>query len=180
MIYMFLANGFEEVEALFPLDLLRRAGLDVRTVGVGSQTLTGAHGITVLADLGEQDVVWEGLEMVILPGGMPGTNHLQACPTVQKAIDEALARDAYLAAICAAPKILGERGLLKGKHATCFPGFEACLEGALLSPDKVVCDGKLVTAAGMGVAKEFGLTLVALLTDEDTAQNIDRAIQSAQ
>ena len=176
MIYMFLAEGFEEIEALCPLDLLRRAGLSVTTVGVGAKQITGAHGITVQADVLDTEYADPSPEMVILPGGMPGTLNLSESEVVKNAIRAAHSEGTYLAAICAAPSILGDMGLLVGKEAVCFPGFEEHLTGANLSSCRVVRDGKIITAAGMGVALEFGLTLVAALCGEDQAEALRRAV----
>lgn len=178
MIYMFLANGFEEVEALCPLDLLRRAGLEVCTVGIGGDMVRGAHGITVMADIPDTMYRDSTPDMLILPGGMPGTKHLDASPTVDAAIRTAASHNAYLAAICAAPMVLGKRGLLKGKTAVCFPGFEDELKGATLPPKgvRVVTDGKVITAAGMGVALEFGLALVRVLKGDACADELRRAV----
>ncbi len=176
MIYMFLANGFEEVEALCPLDLLRRAGLDVTTVGIGSDTVVGAHGIAVQADIPDTLYRDSAPDMIILPGGMPGTKHLDASPTVDAALRAASNRGAYLAAICAAPMVLGKRGYLRGKEAICFPGFEEYLEDATVSEKRVVRDGLIITAAGMGVALDFGLALVAALKGQDAADALRRAV----
>ena len=176
MVYLFLANGFEEVEALCPLDLLRRAGLAVTTVGVGGDVIVGAHGIAVQADIPDTLFRDSKPDMIILPGGMPGTKHLDESRTVDTALRAASANGAYLAAICAAPMVLGKRGYLKGKEATCFPGFEEYLEGATLSKARVVTDGRTVTAAGMGVAMEFGLALVALLQGKDAAERLRSAV----
>ena len=176
MIYLFLANGFEEVEALCPLDLLRRAGLAVTTVGVGGDVIVGAHGIAVQADIPDTLFRDSKPDMIILPGGMPGTKNLDESRTVDAALRAANATGAYLAAICAAPMVLGKRGYLKGKEATCFPGFEEYLEGATLSKARVVTDGRTVTAAGMGVAMEFGLALVALLQGKDAAERLRSAV----
>ena len=178
MIYMFLANGFEEVEALCPLDLLRRAGLQVTTVGIGGDTVVGAHGIAVQADMPDTMYRDSRPEMIILPGGMPGTRHLDESRTVDSALRAAAASNAYLAAICAAPLVLGKRGYLVGKRATCFPGFEDDLTGATLCTDGVVVDGRVITARGMGVALKFGLALVATLKDEATARELRAAIQA--
>ncbi len=176
MIYMFLANGFEEVEALAPLDLLRRAGLQVTTVGVGGDMIVGSHGIAVQADM--PDTLYRDAkpEMVILPGGMPGTKNLDASRTVEAALKAASSNDAYLAAICAAPMVLGKRGYLEGKRAICFPGFEEYLTGAEVASERVVTDGKVITAAGMGVAVEFGLALVAALKGQSKADELRRAV----
>ena len=176
MVYMFLANGFEEIEALCPLDLLRRAGIEVTTVGIGGESVTGSHGITVMADI--PDVMYRDSrpEMVILPGGMPGTKHLDASKTVESALRAADRGGAYLAAICAAPMVLGKRGYLRGKRAICFPGFEEFLDGATVAEERVVTDGKVITAAGMGVALDFGLALVAALKGQAAADELRRAV----
>ena len=176
MIYMFLANGFEEIEALCPLDLLRRAGLEVTTVGVGGDAICGSHGITVHADIPEGMYADSTPDMIVLPGGMPGSKHLDECRTVDMALKAAVRHDAYIAAICAAPMVLGHRGLLEGKTATCYPGFEKELTGATISEKRVVRDGKIITAAGMGVALEFGLELVKALKGEETAKVLRAAV----
>ena len=177
MIYMFLANGFEEIEALCPLDLLRRAGLEVTTVGVGGEMIAGSHGITVAADIPEGMYADAAPDMVILPGGMPGSKNLDESRIVDSAIKSAVRNDAYIAAICAAPFILGKRGLLEGKKAICYPGFEKELTGAHICAEKVVRDGKFITAAGMGVAVDFGLALVEVMKDAQTAADLRKAIQ---
>ncbi len=176
MIYLFLANGFEEIEALCPLDLLRRAGYSVTTVGVGGEQIMGAHGISVHADIPEELYRDSHPEMIILPGGMPGASNLDQSRTVDAALRTAANNNAYLAAICAAPMILGKRGYLDQKRAVCYPGFESFLQGAVLSDLRVVRDGKIITAAGMGVALEFGLTLVEVLSDKPTADALRKSI----
>ena len=176
MIYMFLANGFEEIEALCPLDLLRRAGIEVTTVGIGGDMIRGAHGITVQADIPEGMFADAAPEMVILPGGMPGSKNLDENRTVDTVLKVAARRGAYLAAICAAPMVLGHRGLLQGKEAICYPGFEKELTGAEISDKKVVCDGNIITAAGMGVALEFGLKLVEVLKGKEVADDLRSAV----
>lgn len=179
MIYMFLANGFEEVEALAPLDILRRAGCEVTTVGIGGgDSVVGAHGIAVGVDIPDTMFRDSGPEMIILPGGMPGTRHLDQSRTVDAALRSAANTGAYIAAICAAPMVLGKRGYLQGKKAVCFPGFEEYLTGAVLQPAgvKVVTDGKIITAVGMGAAVEFGLALVRVLKDDKTADALRSAI----
>lgn len=179
MVYLFLANGFEEIEALCPLDLLRRAGVEVKTVAISTDGLAvaGVHGIIVMADMAEADFdPCAEAEMLILPGGMPGAANLDASSTVDAAIAAAVRRESFLSAICAAPMILGRRGLLAGREAICFPGFEDELKGASLSASRVVRDGKIITAAGMGVALEFGLALVAALKGEEAAESLRRAV----
>ena len=173
MIYIFLADGFEEIEALCPLDILRRAGFDVKTVGVGGKyDIVGAHGISVRADIKDTEFCDNEPTLIMLPGGMPGTKNLDESKAVHYAIKDALSCGAYIAAICAAPSILGKMGLLNGKEAICFPGFEQYLTGAKLSDKKVVRDGKFITAAGMGVALEFGLCIVEALSGKEKADAI--------
>jgi len=177
MIYMFLADGFEEVEALCPLDILRRAGLEVTTVGIDKDMIRGAHGITVQADI--PDIMYRDSapDMIILPGGMPGASNLDSSKTVDAAIRAAARRGAYICAICAAPFVLGKRGLLQGKRAVCYPGFEDQLAGAEVSQDEVVVrDGNVITAKGMGAAFEFGLELVRALKDDGTAEKIKASV----
>ena len=161
MLLLFLANGFEEIEAVATLDVLRRAELDVKTVGIGGRAVTGAHGVTVMADYAQGDCPDFGaLQGVVLPGGMPGTLNLEASPLVQSAVDEAAGRGLLVAAICAAPSILGKKGLLRGRRAVCFDGFEGFLEGALPGDAPVCSDENFITARGAGVAVDFGLEIV--------------------
>lgn len=177
MVYMFLAEGFEEIEALCPLDLMRRAGINVKTVAVGGvEFVTGSHGISVKADMKDTALSDTEPEMVILPGGLPGTTNLEASDIVKAAIENALEKDAYVCAICAAPSVLGKRGILKGKEAICYPGFEKFLEGAKISGKKVVRDGKIITGAGMGVALDFGLAIVSALCGEEKAAELRRGV----
>ena len=176
MVYMFLANGFEEIEALCPLDLLRRAGVEVTTVGIGSDTLMGSHGIPVIADIPEGMFADSNPEMIILPGGMPGSKNLDESRTVDMALSAASRKGAFIAAICAAPSILGDAGLLCGKEAICYPGFEDRLTGAKISDKRVIRDGKIITAAGMGVALDFGLEMVKLFCGEDKAEALRHAV----
>ncbi|MBQ1259727.1 MAG: DJ-1/PfpI family protein [Clostridia bacterium] len=178
MIYMFLADGFEEVEALAPLDLLRRAGADVKTVGIGGNVICGAHGIKVYTDMLDSELTDHSAEMIILPGGMPGTLNLASSKTVSLAIECALKNNSYIAAICAAPSILGDRGLLCGKKAVCFPGFEDSMKGAEILNCGVVKDGNIITAAGMGVAFEFGLALVSCLYGKEKADELFDSTQA--
>lgn len=173
MIYVFLANGFEETEAIAPIDILRRSEKNVVTVGIGEEVITSSHGVTVVTDITEVDaVLTDEIEMIVLPGGMPGTLNLEKSRTVREAIDYCIKNDKYIGAICAAPSILGRMGLLKGKKATCFPGFEQFLMGAEFTGEPVETDGKIVTARGAGVATEFGLTLVECLLGKEAADKI--------
>ena len=178
MIYVFLAPGFEEIEALAVVDVLRRAELDVLTVGVGEDFVIGSHQIPVACDIYENALVLdEKVQAIVLPGGMPGTLNLEKSPVVQKAIDWAVENNKLICAICAAPSILGHKGLLDGKNATCFPGFEEELFGANVVKDFVVRDGNFITAKGMGSAIEFGLQIAEILTNPLEVKKIRASLQ---
>lgn len=180
MIYVFLADGFEETEAIAPIDMLRRAEKDVVTVGVKNDGVRSSHGVPVLCDITTMQVeLDERLEMIVLPGGMPGTLNLEHDEVVQAAIDYCVKNDIPIGAICAAPSILGKKGLLAGKRAICFPGFEKYLTGAELADERVVTDGNITTAAGAGVAVEFGLRLVEVLCGAGESRHIREAIRCA-
>lgn len=177
MLYMFFADGFEEVEAIAALDVIRRAKIDIASVGVGSKTVTGSHNVTIKTDLDDEEATFTGLEGVILPGGMPGTENLLASDRVNRAIDFCASQNKLVCAICAAPMILGRKGLLEGREAICFPGFESELAGAVIS-DKYVCrDGNIITAKGMGSAVEFGLAIVSYFKDEEFASELRSSLQ---
>lgn len=176
MIYLLLANGFEEIEALTPVDLLRRAGLEVKTVAISGRSAVGSHGIKVECDLSADEVDFKDATAVIFPGGMPGATNLDRSPLSDKAIDSVIKNGGIIAAICAAPLVLGRRGLLRGKRATCYPGFESELVGAMVTGDSVVTDGNIVTARGMGVALDFSLELTGLLVSKEKAEEISSAI----
>ncbi len=162
-IYVFLANGFEEVEAVAPIDIMRRAELPVKTVSItGSLVVPGAHGIPVTADMLFEDVCIDDAEMLILPGGMsPGAAMLDAHEELGKMLCAFAEVGKPISAICAAPLVLGKRGLLKGKKATCYPGFEGYLEGAEYTAALVEVDGNFITGKGPGAALEFGFAIVA-------------------
>lgn len=178
MVYVFLANGFEEMEALAPVDLLRRAGVEVFTVGVGSDMIVSSHNIPVKTDTTVDKIVLnDELEMIVLPGGMPGTLNLEANGIVQSSIDYCVENKKYVCAICAAPSILGHKGLLKGRNAICFPGFEEDLCGAIISEKYVVSDGNFITARGAGVAVDFGLEIVKALGGSELSNKIRETIQ---
>ena len=177
MIPVFLANGFEEIEALATVDILRRAGVEVATVGVGGKTPVGAHGIPVCADIEEDALNIHTIDGVVLPGGMPGTTNLEASAVVQKAVAFAVENNLLVAAICAAPSILGHGGYLHGKETTCYPGFEQELTGAVVVDGGVVLDGNIITASGAGVAVDFALELVRYLVSTEAADTIRGGIQ---
>lgn len=177
MIYLFLANGFEEIEALATVDVLRRAGLDLVTVGVGGKRIIGAHKIEVTADLEEKDVSLNGLDMVILPGGVPGTPNLEKSRVVREAIRYCEEQNQYIAAICAAPSILGHMGLLEEHTACCFPGYETELNAKTVSMDPVCVSGKIITARGAGVAVEFALAIVGELLGSEKSKSLRKSMQ---
>lgn len=177
MIYVFLAQGFEETEAIAPIDILRRCGKEVITVGIGDNIIKGSHGIAVVTDTEDKLIELNSdLEMIVLPGGMPGTLNLEKSETVQKAIDYCTANNLYIGAICAAPSILGHKGLLKGKKATCYTGFEDQLAGAEVTDEPAVIDGKIITARGAGVAVDFGLKLVEALVSKEKSEKMGEAL----
>lgn len=179
MIYLFLANGFEETEAVAPLDLLRRAGASVKTVGVGGKKITGSHGIEIAADLTDREVDMSGLEMIVLPGGMPGTKHLEESPIVRATVGFCAQNGKKIAAICAAPSILGHLGLLRGHRAVCFPGYEKELEAREVGTEPVCVSGNYITGRGAGVAVEFGLKLVEVLFGAEKSREIAEKVQCA-
>lgn len=178
MFYCFLADGFEEIEALATIDILRRADIPVTTVGVDGDVICGAHDICVTADMPIGDFQFsEDALGVILPGGMPGVKNLYADENVREAVSYCASRGLYLCAICAAPSIPGRMGILEGKKATCFPGFEDELKGADVTVEKVVVDGKVITAKGAGCALDFGFTIVAQVQSEADAARIASSMQ---
>ncbi len=179
MIAIFLANGFEMIEALTPCDILKRAGADVKLVSItDSLAATSTHGVTVTCDLTLSDIKPEDLEMLILPGGLPGADNLFGCDALCKLLLAANEAKKPIAAICAAPYILGKLDILKGKAATCYPGFENRLNGANVKNCSVVSDGRIVTGKGMGVSLKFSLALVSLLYGEDKKNTVASQIMA--
>ena len=162
MIIVLLTDGFEEIEALTPVDMLRRAKFDVKTVGVNSKIAVGSHGIPVVCDISAEEVELDKVSMAIFPGGMPGSLNLDASPFTDKVIKAVTKNGGRLAAICAAPLVLGRRGLLNGKRATCFPGFEDELKGAIVTGEEFVTDGNITTGKGMEYSLPFAKELVRL------------------
>ncbi len=164
------APGFEEVEALTPADVLRRAGMEVQLISITRQkSVTGAHDITITCDGLFEDRPWDDRDIVILPGGMPGAKHLMEHQGVAKLLNKFEENKKWMAAICAAPMILGEMGFLKGRKATCFPGFEHHLIGAHHYPVPAITDGHIITGRGIGAAMEFSLEIVTQLFSSDKA-----------
>ena len=176
MIYLFLANGFEEIEALATVDVLRRAGCTLVTVGVGGQKITGSHNIEVTADLNETEIDINALDMVILPGG-PGTPNLEKSSFVRATIEYCANNDKYIAAICAAPSILGHMGLLAEHTAICFPGYEEELHAKEISKDSVCVSGKIITAKGAGVTVDFALKIVEVLYGAEKSNKLRKSMQ---
>lgn len=176
MVYLLLTDGFEETEAITTVDVLRRAGVDVKTAGLDAEVLTGAHGIKVFADILIDDICEENMTALILPGG-GGYVNIERSQKALSLIDYAYKRDLYLAAICAAPSILGKKGILKGRRAVCYPGFEKYLEGAELCDEKAVVSGKIVTANGPGSSIAFAYEIVKLLKGKDAADKVVSAMQ---
>lgn len=170
---IFLADGFEEIEGLTVADLLRREGIETQMVAVtGSLDIMGSHGIQVRADVLFENVDTSRTELFVLPGGMPGTKHLAAHEALGKLLQDAAASGRKVAAICAAPSVLGGLGILKGRRAACYPGFEDQLVGAEVSKEQVVVSGNIITSRGMGTAIPFGLELVAQMKDRASADKL--------
>ena len=180
MYYVFLANGFEQVEALAPVDIMRRAEIEVYTVGVGAKVITSSHNVPVVADVIDCEIAPDkDCEGIILPGGMPGTLNLEKSATVQRFIDYCVDNKLLIAAICAAPSILGHKGLLSGKKAVCFPGFEEYLYGAKVDLSRdVVRDGKFITSRCMGTALPFAFELVECLLGREKRDSVERAVKA--
>ena len=176
---IFMADGCEEIEGLTVVDIVRRAKMDITMISITEKKeVTSSHQVTFLADAIASEVDFEELDAIVLPGGMPGTLNLGASETVDRVIRDFAAKGKIVAAICAAPSVLGAAGLLQGRHATCHPGFEEKLEGAVTSEDAVVVDGNIITSRGMGTAIDFGLALVECLTDfdEEVTEHLKKGI----
>ena len=176
MIYMLLGTGFEETEAITPLDLLRRAGLEVATVGLNGKIIYGSHGIGVEADIEIPQLDLTNLEMIILPGGLGGVASIRACREAMEAIRFAWENGKYTAAICAGPTVLADLGIVNGKNATCYPGCEGQMGSANMVEAAAVTDGRLITGTSAGCAVPFGLALIAALKGQEEADRIARQI----
>lgn len=177
MVYVFLADGFETIEALAVVDVLRRAGIDTKIVGVGEKTITSSHNIPVITDILDSEADINLTDAVVLPGGIPGTPNLEASDIVQSFIDYCVENDKYLCAICAAPSILGHKGLLNGVEATSYPSFHEELDGAIISEKYVAHDKKFITARGAGVSLEFGAEIAAVFVGREKADEILKSMQ---
>ncbi len=179
MFYLFFANGTEETEAVAVYDVLKRADIDVKTVGVGSKTVVCSHGLSVNCDISEDEITLDDkLQGVILPGGIPGTPNLEKSENVKNALEYCSENSLYMCAICAAPSVLGHLGYLKGKKAVCFPGFESELNCASVPAAFTCTDGNIITGRGMGCAVAFGLAIAAAVKGENCAAQIKNNIQA--
>ena len=175
--FVFLATGFEEIEALGTVDILRRGGIKVATVSImGELKVMGAHNIPVIADYVFEDVDFSNTDVLILPGGIPGSNHLNTCTRLKELILEKHKENKILAAICAGPMVLGGLGLLKGRKACCFPYFEPTMTGAIPTDNGVEQDGNIITCKGPGFVFDFGLTILKSLRDEEIADEVSAAL----
>lgn len=177
MIYVFLANGFEDMEAIVSIDVLKRTGFEVKTVGIGGEKVVSSGNIIMFADTTVNKISTEDIDAIVLPGGMPGTKNLNSCKEVCDVIKYCFDNNILIGAICAAPMILGGMGLLKNKEACCFPGFESYLKGAYLSNDIVCRSGNIITAKGPGVALDFAFSLVEALCGEEISKNLMSEMQ---
>lgn len=180
MFYVFLANGFEETEAIAPIDIMRRAKLEVKTVGVTGEFVTSSHGVTVKADILLKDVDFNNLEGVVLPGGMPGTLNLEKSEEVLNSVKYAYENKKIVSAICAAPSILGHLGILENRNATSFPGFDTELKGANYTANPVEIDENVITAKGAGCAVAFGHAIVTKAVSKEVADKICGEMQCPQ
>ncbi len=177
MVYVLLGTGFEEVEAITPVDYLRRAGVPVTTVGLNGKTVVGGHGIPVVADVTVEETAWEDLEMLVLPGGLGGVASIRSCPKALDAAKAAWEAGCFVAAICAGPTVLADLGITDGKHTTCYPGQAGNMGTSLVDMEApCVRDGKLLTGASAGCATEFALMLVEAVKGQAAAQAIRRQI----
>ncbi len=173
MVYLFLAEGFEETEAIVTIDILRRGYADVKTVSIsGDKAVTGAHGITVMADISISEVKKADAEAFILPGGMPGTKNLAESEEVKELLLYGNENEKLVCAICAAPSVLGKYGILKGKRAVCYPGFEDYLDGAKVYEVPVMHDGNVITSRGAGTAHLFAEEILVALKGELVAEPV--------
>ena len=177
MVYILLGTGFEETEAIAPLDLLRRAGIPVMTVGLNGKTVYGGHGIGVEADITIEEMDLTALDMIVLPGGLGGVASARASKPAMDALRFAWENDKFVAAICAGPTVLADLGITDNKNAVCYPGCEDCMGSANVLPDAPCTrDGHLITGASAGCAISFGLALIAALKGQEAADTVKQQI----
>ncbi|PXV89105.1 4-methyl-5(b-hydroxyethyl)-thiazole monophosphate biosynthesis [Lachnotalea glycerini] len=174
---VFLADGFEEIEGLTVVDLLRRAGIETDTVSIMKRKeVNGAHNIIIMSDKLYEEVDYNNYDMLVLPGGMPGTLNLGSHKSLAALLKQFASEGKNISAICAAPSVLGDNGILKGKRAVCYPGFEERLAGAVVSNEKTIVDGNIITGKAMGTAIDFGLAIIEKLINQETANKIKASI----
>ena len=173
MVYVFLATGYEEVEALTPVDVLRRAGVEVNTVSIyDTPEVVSAHGVSIKADITLNEVDWQGAEMLVLPGGLPGATNLRDHEGVRKALVAQAAKGGRIGAICAAPLVLGSLGLLEGKKATCYPGFEKFMTGATYTAELFTIDGNIITGEGPAATFPYSYEILRMFKGDETVQSL--------
>ncbi|MGI6257172.1 MAG: DJ-1 family glyoxalase III [Anaerovoracaceae bacterium] len=176
MVYVHLAEGFEEIEVTTIVDILRRAEIETKTVSIGEKRVVGAHGVPITADLVYEEADYSTCDMIVLPGGIPGTTNLQEHKGLRESILAFASVNRWIAAICAAPMILGELGILEGKKATIYPGMEEYLVGATPLSDPVVVDGKVITSKSPGTAMVFALELVNAIKGKTTMSTVEEGL----
>lgn len=177
MVYMLLGNGFEEIEAIAPLDLLRRAGVEILTVGINGKMITGSHKINVEADITLNELDYTAMDMIMIPGGLGGVASIRACPEALEALKFGWQNGKYVAAICAGPTVLADIGITDGKKATCYPGHEKNMGTACMQDSAaVVIDGRLITGTSAGCAIPFGLALISVLKGKEKADAVAKQI----
>jgi 4-methyl-5(b-hydroxyethyl)-thiazole monophosphate biosynthesis len=177
MVYVILADGFEEIEALTPVDVLRRSNVDVKTASISGEQVHGAHGVVVTADVPISAVKEDEIEAIVLPGGLPGATNLDKNKRVRELVTYTVKNNIPTCAICAGPMVIGNLGFLEGKNAICYPGFENYLKGAKISRDPVCTDGNIITAKGPGVAYEFAFAILAKLKGARAVEEIKDGLQ---
>ena len=176
-VYEFLANGFEDIEALGPVDVLRRGGLDVKTVSVsGDLMVSSAHGVQVKADMLFEDVNFDDADLLLIPGGMPGAKNIDEHDGVRRALVAHAANEKLIGAICAGPMVLGHLGLLRGKKATCYPGFEDQLHGAVYTAAPFTIDGNIITGKGPGATLAYAYALLGLFKGERVVEEMKKGM----
>lgn len=176
MVYMLLGTGFEEMEAVAPLDLLRRAGIDVMTVGINGKTVVGSHKIAMETDITIGEMNLMDMEMIVIPGGLGGVASIRACSEAMDALKFGWDNEKYVAAICAGPTVLADLGITNGKKCTCYPGHEANMGSAIMQEQAAVTDGRLITGTSAGCAIPFGLELIAALKGKEAAETVKKQI----
>ena len=177
-VYQFMADGFEEIEALIPVDVLRRGGVDIKTVSImGRLEVESAHGVTIKADMLFEDADLSDADLLMLPGGMPGASNLDAHEGVKAALVKQAEAGKKVSAICAAPFVLGKLGILKGKRATCYPGFEQYLEGATYTAALFTIDGNIITGEGPAATFPYAYAILEMFADKQTVENIKEGMR---